>query len=79
VTTDQEDMPAQHLSDDEIDRYLLGQLKEAEQRTETHLLTCEQCREKFRLTDTFIQAFRIARRESPALSGSPSPKSAPKG
>jgi anti-sigma factor RsiW len=63
---DQQDIPAQHISGDEIDQYLLGQLENDKlEQAESHLLECEECRKKFQLTETFVQAFGSSRRRGP--------------
>ncbi|MGD1097102.1 MAG: zf-HC2 domain-containing protein [Bryobacteraceae bacterium] len=54
-----------HISDDQLELYLMGRLNEQELAPlEEHLLICEECRDRLEKTEAYIAAMRaILRRQ----------------
>ena len=52
-----------HLTEDDIERYAMGKMTEAESApAEEHLLVCQQCREELELLGLIIAGLREERR-----------------
>jgi hypothetical protein len=50
-----------HASDDDLERYAMRTLLEAElEPLEEHLLICAECRERLDETETYVAAMRAA-------------------
>ena len=62
-----------HISDDQLELYLMGRLNEQELAPlEEHLLICEECRDRLEKTEAYIAAMRaILRRQKGRKSDGP--------
>ena len=54
---------ARHIDDDDLERYVLGQLSEADAvLIDEHLLVCQECQDRLAHVNQRVQAMRASRR-----------------
>lgn len=64
------EMACLHISEDDLERYALGCLPEAQEAPlEEHLLVCEECRDRLARWDEYVGAMRAACRETTSVTG----------
>ena len=53
---------AEHISDDNLERYALGEVEEEEEPAtlEEHLLWCQGCLERVQETENYVNTIRVA-------------------
>jgi anti-sigma factor RsiW len=72
----EDDIGSRHMNPDEIEKYSMGTLSEAEAAPfDEHLLVCEKCRTLVEASDAYVAAMRAAAKRTRQRAGEVKPRS----